>query len=89
VNGAGLAIDFGNTAELIRDITPMTGARDTVTTNYAYQVRGHDLIFTCAGPVDCISQPTGTITSTGDIDLDMGSGNVPIVYHFRRITVAY
>ena len=90
-----MSLDFDGTAQLTLAITAFNGTESTITTNYTYRIKGHDLIFAfdppcAAGPaVDCMSPPTGTITSAGDLDLDVGGGDIAIVYHFKRITLAY
>jgi hypothetical protein len=93
INGAGLSIDFGDAASLIQDITRFDGTELTVTTNYTYRLKDHDLIFAlsspCAADANCVSPPKGKITSTGDIDLEMGNGGISILYHFHHITLAY
>jgi hypothetical protein len=93
INTASVGLDFGGTADLIQDITEFGGTRDTVTTRYTYRIKGHDLIFAFSPPcppnASCISPPTGTITSSGDLELDMGNSDLPIIYHFQRITIGY
>lgn len=93
INGASFGLDFGNTADLIQDITEFDGTRDTVTTHYTYRIKGHYLIFNFSPPcppnADCISPPTGTITSAGDLDVQMGNPTLPIIYHFQRTTIGF
>ena len=93
INSAGLSIDFGDAAELIQDVTQFDGTHVTITTNYTYRITDQDLIFelspSCPPNANCLAAPKGRITSTGDIDLDIGSAEFPIVYHFQRITVAF
>jgi hypothetical protein len=92
IRGAGMSLDFGGTAQLVQAVTEFDGTPNTVTTNYTYRIKGNDLIFAFSPvcPCDYISPPpTGRVTSTGDLDLDMGGGDISIVYHFKRITLAY
>jgi len=88
IRSAGLSIDFGGTAELTLAVTQFDGTQATITMHYTYRLKDHDLIFASPCPPDanCLAPPKGRVLSTGDIELDIGSAEFPIVYHFRRIT---
>jgi len=93
IKGGSLGIDFGDAASLLQDVIKADGTEVMITTNYTYRLKDHDLIFAlsppCPSDANCLAPPKGKITSTGDISLDLGSAETPIVYHFHHITLAY
>ena len=93
IRSAGLTINFSNAVELTQEVTQFDGTQSTITTHYTYHIKDHDLILAfsppCTAPVDCMSPPTGRVTPTGDIDLNLGGVDAPIIYHFQRITIGY
>jgi hypothetical protein len=94
VRSGGLSLDFNGTAQLIQSLSQGDGTERTDTLNFTYQIKGHELIFqfsqACPADANCISPPTGRIAEHSFINVNMGSvDNVPIVYNFQRITLAY
>lgn len=89
IRAAGLTIDFRNVAELTQEVTQFDGTQVTLTSHFTYRVKGQDLIFAFSPPCvgDCMSPPTGRLTSTDNLELNLGSVETPIIYHFHRITI--
>jgi hypothetical protein len=94
VKSAGLSLDFSGPAQLFQSVTQFDGTDATITSNYTYRLKDHDLIFELSPPCPinaiCGSPPTGRMPSENFVDLEIGRiDNVPIVYHFQRQTIGY
>jgi hypothetical protein len=95
INSAALTLDVGaGPAQLIQSVTQFDGTQAVLTSNYTYHLKGDQLIFELSPPcpinAQCVAPPTGRVPGTHQINLIMGSvDNMPIVYHFQRVTLAY
>jgi len=82
-----LILDETGQAIMTENRIDWNGVDATYTANYAYEIRGEQVIFSllqpCPPNANCVSPPKGTIT-IGGLALEIGRlDNQPILYNYR------